>query len=173
MRMHVDLVPVLIVAFTLGACASSPSSHVGGGETRDSGLPVPPPASVAGEQVVILEGRIECVGATGKRHQSYMFKFDAQRAIIGDIGERWYAFELYHDFGGARLLADLGIDRRNISARMTPSDGRMIMLELKKLPAQRTHAARVAGAASGEKMVALNCRLIAWSTGGEVWRWSE
>ncbi len=63
-------------------------------------------------QLVHVQGKFVSIHATGKRHQSYVFTFRIQDGLHGPGQaptpiDELVRFELYHDFGGGDLVAEL------------------------------------------------------------------
>lgn len=68
-----------------------------------------PAPAASDDRRVIVVAQPQWLVPTGKRHQSYVVAFCVRKVVEGQWGEDLLIVELYHDFGGRRMLRDLGI----------------------------------------------------------------
>ncbi len=97
----------ILTGMALVVLACSEAHDLSG--TQDAPLSI---SARSSNRLVHVQGKFVSIHPTGKRHQSYVFTFRIQDELHGP----WQAptpidelvrFELYHDFGGGDLVADL------------------------------------------------------------------
>ncbi len=98
--------PILAgIALAVMGCSEAPDLTV----TEDAAQSIPARSS---NQLVHVQGKFVSIHPTGKRHQSFVFTFRIKNGLHGPGRaatpiDELVRFELYQDFGGRDLVAEL------------------------------------------------------------------
>ncbi len=93
------------IALVVMGCSATPDLNA----TEDAPQSI---SARSSNQLVHVQGKFVSVKPTGKRHQSFIFAFQIQYRLLGPMQsptpmDELVRFELFNDFGGRDLLAEL------------------------------------------------------------------